>query len=165
MQINISGYEGFGDPDQPIEHTPDVDRRQQQCMRMWARAEEESRKRPPRPLPDKTVELIRSILANPTPDHELMRWRLRLYCGHVIESTANVDNKTYGKPGIGGRHCTECGSDHQTVVASKPLGTVAQREKRSATSKPRTPSSNRQRISDLEAEVESLRRQLEKRDT
>jgi hypothetical protein len=49
---------------------------------------------PPPPLSPSQIENIREILRNPTPPHELMRWRLRLYCGHVIERRAHYTHKT-----------------------------------------------------------------------
>ncbi|MGW2365996.1 hypothetical protein ACWCZ5_10500, partial [Streptomyces sp. NPDC001667] len=44
-------------------------------------------------------------------DHEIMRWRVRLYCGHIIETEAHY---TYTDPlsaGSYGRRCSECGED------------------------------------------------------
>ncbi|MFB8396250.1 hypothetical protein [Streptomyces yangpuensis] len=55
-------------------------------------------------------------------DHEIMRWRVRLYCGHIIETEAHY---TYTDPlsaGSYGRRCSECGEDRQTIVAFEPIG-------------------------------------------
>ncbi|WP_326753566.1 hypothetical protein OH738_21260 [Streptomyces hirsutus] len=61
-----------------------------------------------------------------TQDHEIMRWRVRLYCGHIIETEAH---QTYNDPvsaGTYGRRCSECGEDRQTIVAFEPIGLRAE---------------------------------------
>ncbi|GHJ34629.1 hypothetical protein Sm713_02380 [Streptomyces sp. TS71-3] len=59
-------------------------------------------------------------------DHEIMRWRVRLYCGHIIETEAHY---TYSDPVSAGAYserCPECGRDSLTIVAFEPLGLRAE---------------------------------------
>jgi hypothetical protein len=59
-------------------------------------------------------------------DHEIMRWRVRLYCGHIIETEAHY---TYSDPVSAGAHsnrCPECSRDGLTIVAFEPLGLRAE---------------------------------------
>ncbi|MFE4609149.1 hypothetical protein ACFRK5_12425 [Streptomyces niveus] len=59
-------------------------------------------------------------------DHEIMRWRVRLYCGHIIETKAHY---TYSDPVAAGaysKRCPECGRDGLTIVAFEPLGLCAE---------------------------------------
>ncbi|MDI3402874.1 hypothetical protein [Streptomyces cavernicola] len=59
-------------------------------------------------------------------DHEIMRWRVRLYCGHIIQSEAHY---TYSDPvsaGTYSKRCPECGRDNMTIVAFEPLGLRAE---------------------------------------
>jgi len=63
------------------------------------------------------------LVSNPTPDHMLMRWRLRLICGHVIERTAHAEYKTAERAfGTSLHGCPECGQDPVVIVAARPLG-------------------------------------------
>lgn len=55
-----------------------------------------SRCRPMPPLSPAKVEEIVRILGRhrPIPPHGLMRWRVRLYCGHVVEKRSHFKNTT-----------------------------------------------------------------------
>ena len=44
-----------------------------------------------------------------TPPHDLMRWSLRLYCGHLIERTAHAEHRTVDRAFTGSVRCSECG--------------------------------------------------------
>ena len=162
MLIDILEYEGFGDPDQPTEYDSRIERNQQQCRELHEQIEREFRENPPGPLPREAIAKLRQLFSVPTPDHELMTWRLRLYCGHVIEATANIDNKRFGSPGIGGHRCSECGLENQTTVASNALGTVADLAEKSKGKRTKpakaVPRSDEQRIAELEAELAELKR-------
>ncbi len=61
-----------------------------------------------------------------TPPHQLMRWRLRLYCGHVVERTAHAENRTVQGAFMGSAECPECGLDPSTIVAAKVLSRAAE---------------------------------------
>jgi len=81
---------------------------------------------PPPPVAANLVRALEVIASwPPTPDHQLMRWRLRLFCGHVVERHAHVESKTVHAAFMGGFACPECGLDPATIVAALALGTVA----------------------------------------
>ncbi|MFB4193960.1 hypothetical protein [Streptomyces carpaticus] len=59
-------------------------------------------------------------------DHEIVRWRVRLYCGHIIEAEAHY---TYSDPvsaGAYSKRCPECVKDGLTIVAFEPIGLRAE---------------------------------------
>lgn len=81
---------------------------------------------PPPPVAANLVRVLEMVASwPPTPDHQLMRWRLRLFCGHVVERTAHVESKTPHAAFMSGCVCPECGLDPATIVAARPLGTAA----------------------------------------
>jgi hypothetical protein len=80
---------------------------------------------PPEMLPN-IVRTLEFIARSPkTPDHHLMRWRLRLFCGHVVERTAHIDHKTVTAAFTGRVRCPECELDPATIVAARAVGPVA----------------------------------------
>ncbi|MGD8202153.1 hypothetical protein ACQE98_16060 [Ornithinimicrobium sp. W1679] len=95
-----------------------------------------------------------------------MRWRLRLFCGHVDEQTAYYTHKMLHVAFTSSRACPECGRDPATVVDGVAIGLVeeppaAREAKRSAPEvakvcKP-TKTDLKIRVRELEAEVARLR--------
>lgn len=77
---------------------------------------------PPPPMSPGQRESIVRLLGRPTPPHELMRWRLRLYCGHVVERTAHYTHKTLHAAFMSARACPECGLDPATIVDGEAIG-------------------------------------------
>jgi hypothetical protein len=77
------------------------------------------------PMSPETTQRLADILRPiryPDPNHPrppLMRWRLRLFCGHVIETTAHTDHKRC--PDLH-RPCPECSRDPVVVIAARPVG-------------------------------------------
>lgn len=51
-----------------------------------------------------------------------MRWRLRLYCGHVVEKTSHYTHKTLHSAFTGETRCPECELDPATVVDGEAIG-------------------------------------------
>ncbi|WP_125490172.1 hypothetical protein [Streptomyces sp. WAC 04229] len=97
-----------------------------------------------------------------TEDHEIMRWRVRLYCGHIIETKAHytytnpIDAGGYWKP------CSECGKDRLTIVAFEPIGLLAEPPKTKAPPPPASPKKParaelERRVKALEEENDRLR--------
>ncbi|WP_150206880.1 hypothetical protein [Streptomyces venezuelae] len=94
-------------------------------------------------------------------DHEIMRWRVRLHCGHIMEMEAHY---TYADPlsaGSYGRRCSECGSDRQTVVAFEPLGLRGKPPEATKPLPPPLPAKKPTRA-DLEQRVKSLEKENER---
>lgn len=81
----------------------------------------------PAPVAAKVVRVLEKISQWPeTPPHQLMRWRLRLYCGHVSERMAHIESRTVHAAFMGGVACPECGLDPATIVAARALGPASQ---------------------------------------
>jgi hypothetical protein len=97
---------------------------------------------------------------DPTPPYMLMRWRLRLYCGHDVERTAHSENRTAERAFSALMSCPECGLDPATIVAARALGVV---ESPPAPPAPEKPSARtlRRKLAKAEAEVARLKAQLE----
>ena len=93
-------------------------------------------------------------------DHEIMRWRVRLYCGHTMEMEAHY---TYADPlsvGSYGRRCSECGRDRQTIVAFKPIGLRDESPEKAGPPPPPPPQKPSQ--ADLEQRVKTLGKKNER---
>lgn len=92
-------------------------------------------------------------------DHEIMRWRVRLYCGHIIETAAHY---TYTNPidaGAYSKRCPECGEERSTVVAYEPIGLLA--EPPEPTSAPAPPPPKKPTRAELERRVKELEKENE----
>lgn len=114
---------------------------------------------------DERWEQMRQLLEPPTPAWELQRWRLRLYCGHLIKATRprkipRPDGEIRDK-----ERCPQCGLDPAVLVAFEPLGPVDDppSAKRSLKSNPATrkPPTDRRSKAELVAENEALRAELD----
>ncbi|WP_346007521.1 hypothetical protein [Janibacter terrae] len=77
---------------------------------------------PPPPMSRSQRDEIARLFSHRTPPEQLMRWRLRLYCGHVVERTAHYMHKTIHNAFTGSTSCSECGLDPATVVDGEAVG-------------------------------------------
>ena len=116
------------------------------------------------PMSPSQREEVDRILGKRTPPQELMRWRLRLYCGHVVERTAHYTHKTIHNAFIGSTSCPECGLGPATIVAGEAIGLAA--EPNSAPGQT-TPSATPKRSgkptkAELEAKVRELEAEVER---
>jgi uncharacterized protein (UPF0147 family) len=96
-------------------------------------------------------------------DHELTRWRLTLYCGHVVERTAHSSYATYAAAGGGQRVCEVCGVDPALVVEEISLGPAAPPPAPPPAPPKSTPRSRKaleRRAEKLAAELATVRAQL-----
>lgn len=87
-------------------------------------------------------------------DHEIMRWRVRLYCGHIVETEAHCSYSDPVSAGANSRRCPECGRDGLTIVAYEPLGLRAEPPSRAAPPPPVLP--KKQTRADLERRIRAL---------
>ncbi|MEY9963312.1 hypothetical protein ABIA33_001345 [Streptacidiphilus sp. MAP12-16] len=96
-----------------------------------------------------------------TPDYMIMRWRVRLYCGHIVETRRHSENDIPTKHGSSSMRCPECEKDPSAIVAYEPIGLVAPPPTLPAAvpRRPRTPTRTEleQRIASLEDENRRLR--------
>jgi hypothetical protein len=74
------------------------------------------------PLSREDADEIWRLLPSSPPPRDLMRWRVRLYCGHVVERKAHRTHTTIGSALDVGSACPTCGLDPATIVAGVPLG-------------------------------------------
>ena len=95
-----------------------------------------------------------------TPKHQLMRWRLRLFCGHLVERTAHIDHRTVHAAFMGGMRCAECGLDPATIVAARALGPAAPCPPPLSNPVPAERWRLEQRLAKARAEVERLEAEL-----
>ncbi|KPM56419.1 hypothetical protein ACG83_00145 [Frankia sp. R43] len=104
----------------------------------------------------KAMEMIASWR---TPDHELMRWRIRLYCGHIVETRRHAETARPTMHGSSSMKCPDCSRDPSTIVAYEPLGFADQRPVPPPAPKRPTRAQLERRLAELEAEVSELRQQ------
>jgi hypothetical protein len=74
------------------------------------------------PLSREDADEIWRLLPSSPPPRDLMRWRVRLYCGHVVERKAHRTHTTISSALDVGSACPTCGLDPATIVAGVPLG-------------------------------------------
>lgn len=106
--------------------------------------------------------VLQKIMSHRTPDHLIMRWRVRLYCGHITETTRHAENAQPTLHGSSKMRCPECGQDPSAIVAFEPIGLVAEPP---SPQTPSSPSPSRKptraelerRVAALEAENARLR--------
>ncbi|WP_319446903.1 MULTISPECIES: hypothetical protein [unclassified Mycobacterium] len=114
---------------------------------------------PPPPMSPAQRERIRALMSHPTAPHDLMIWRLRLYCGHTLDRTAHRSHTTVQSAFTGATRCLECGCDPATVVDARAIGLAAQPSQPAPSPVARKPTRAQllRRIGELEAEVARLR--------
>ncbi|UGT54000.1 hypothetical protein [Nocardia asteroides] len=111
---------------------------------------------------DNVVRVLKMMASWPqTPDHDLMRWRVRLYCGHVSET---IRHRTFERPTLHGSSsegCTDCGLNPATIVAYEPIGLKAEPSASPpepvATPPRPTRKQLERRVTELEAELTALK--------
>lgn len=81
---------------------------------------------PPPPLSPEQRETISKAFSTRTPPQQLMKWRLRLFCGHVVERTAHYKHKTLHNAFMSGDSCPECGLDPAVIVDGEAVGLLEQ---------------------------------------
>lgn len=110
---------------------------------------------PSPPLSPAQLDRLATLMGKQTPAHELMMWRLRLYCGHSIERQAHSSHKTVHSAFTGSIMCAECGCDPATIVDARAIGLVGKPPRPTAPPAARRPTraALERRIKELEAEV------------
>lgn len=166
-------YESYGCPLESYQLTRADHRQQKQWedIRFWVEkraAEEEAEERADpelaagrRAVAVEALEMLRSFK---TPEHDIMRWRVRLYCGHIVETQRHRENAKPILHGSSSMKCPECGKDPSGIVAFEPIGLVGQppfSPKAAASRSPKRPTRAEleRRVAALERENELLRSQ------
>ena len=97
-----------------------------------------------------------------------MRWRLRLYCGHVVEKRSHFRNTTLHSAFMASTSCDQCGLYPATIVDGEAIGLVEEAPdaaegarvaptRRSTGPRKPTRAELETKVRELEAEVERLR--------
>ena len=107
---------------------------------------------------------MRELLGPPLPAWELQRWRLRLYCGHIVAASRS---RTSPRPDGGvcdNAACPECGLDPAVIVAFEPLGPLSgpppTKRSQRRTPSPQQPPADRRSKAELAAENAALHAEL-----
>lgn len=109
------------------------------------------------PLTGDVLEKVATLLLQPTPDSQITHWRLRLFCGHIIQARRHYTMTRPTDHGCGSQRCPECGMDPAAIVAYEPLG-LAVPTAAPAAPRPRARSSLSK--AELQAENARLREEL-----
>ncbi|MCT2085165.1 hypothetical protein M3D75_03455 [Microbacterium enclense] len=115
----------------------------------------------PPPLSPTQIESLAALLSRKTPPHELTVWRLRLYCGHVVERHAHRSHTTVHGAFTGSVSCPECGLHPATIIDAVALGPLEEppappTPTRNASAH-RTRAQLEKRVQELETELKALR--------
>lgn len=70
---------------------------------------------------DEKFKAIQELLGPPPRPSEFVRWRVRLYCGHMREVRRSQSQERPDGGITGHERCTECGLDPSVIVAFEPL--------------------------------------------
>lgn len=124
---DLSEYQRKGDLAAPFNRTKNVERAQEQAQKLHDYVEEIVAKAPPIPpdARDKIAELLRPYADVPKPGQ--MRWRLRRYCGDVVEETADEKHFDSDEAFKHLDRCPGCGRKPAVIVEAEPIG-VASRD-------------------------------------
>jgi hypothetical protein len=153
----VDGYECIADPGPDWVPTKKDERRQREREELKLHARRIAADAPP--LSQATLERVAVLMSRPTALTELMEWRLRLFCGHVVARTAHHTHTTVHGAFMGAIPCSECRLDPATIVAVEAIGRVAMPTPPSK--RPgRDAAAIRSSIAQYERQIEDLRRQL-----
>jgi len=111
------------------------------------------------PFSEEQIATLSRLLQRP-PDTALMRWRVKLSCGHIVETTRHVSTVRPTDHGSSSQHCAECGEDGR-IIAYEPIGRVADYPSPPAPPPAPTPARRKaiaRRMAKLEADLAELRR-------
>ncbi|HAS10485.1 MAG TPA: hypothetical protein DCS55_08215 [Acidimicrobiaceae bacterium] len=111
----------------------------------------------PAPVAANARRVFETLAQRRPADHELVRWRLRLFCGCVVERSAHLSHKAAAAAFTLSR-CPSCGMDPSAIVAARAVGQVGDSPAVPAVPGPDTAA--RARLERARAEVLRLERKL-----
>lgn len=156
----MDGYELLPDPGDDWTPTKTQARRQREREGLRDHAARVAADAPP--LSQETLQRVAALLSHKTPASELVEWRLRLFCGHVITRTSHHTHTTVHSAFMGGIKCPECGLDPATIIGARALRRLESDPP--LTHRPqRSQQSIRRAIERHELEIERLRAELDPR--
>lgn len=153
----MDGYEVLPDPGDVWSPTKRQVRRQREFEDIRVHAARMAAESPP--LSEHALRTIATFILNRPPESELVEWRLRLFCGHVVTQRSHHTNMTVHMAFTGTVACPECGLDPATIVAAEALRTL---DPDPPAEQPRTSddAAIRRAIDRHEREIEKLRAEL-----
>lgn len=111
---------------------------------------------------ERVQDTLHRFMLSPTPDHMLMRWRVRLFCGDIVETTRHSENEEPTRHGSSSMRCPTCGMDPARIVGYEPLGLKAELPTKARSTKPVT--TRRPTRKQLEDRIVELEAQLAAKD-
>lgn len=153
----MKGYEQVPDPGDDWTPTERQIRRQREFEDIREHAVRMAADSPP--LTAGQLRTLATFIMNRPPESDLVEWRLRLFCGHVVTRTSHHTNTTVHMAFTGMVACTECGLDPATIVSAEALRRLAPEPPQPKERGPDS-ASLRRAIARHEREIEKLRAQL-----
>ncbi|MGW1563369.1 hypothetical protein ACWCQ1_43830 [Streptomyces sp. NPDC002144] len=154
-----AGYLHHGVPLMDYQLTKADHRRQQEAVQLHEWVHRQLAKAPPW-SEEKRERVLKLLESLPSPSRrDRQRWRLRLYCGHIIEATRD---RKLSRPDEGSwdkELCPACGLDPSVIVAFEPLGSLASPSPKKLS--PRKTPTDRRSNAELAAENAALRAELQ----
>ena len=117
----VTSYEHLGDPAIEAPLTARQHGRQREAVALADHVTKLFVDNPPPPLSADARETLRRLLTATASRTDLMRWRLRLYCAHVVERTSDASHMTV-HAAFTHSACETCGLSPATIVAARPVG-------------------------------------------
>src|SRR4029453_6689360 len=74
----------------------------------------------------KIAAMVVETMTDPYRGTKLMRWRVRLDCGHIVETERHREFRRPTDAGSSSMHCPVCSLDPAAIVAYEPVGIVAE---------------------------------------
>ncbi|MGV0159882.1 hypothetical protein ACRU3B_10640 [Mycobacterium colombiense] len=152
-------YGSKGIPLDSYELTREDHRREKQSEDIHGAGERMFTRNAPPSLSDHQKARLHELL-QPRPDYEIMRWRVLLYCGHIVETSRNCENDKSTNHGSVAMRCPQCGMDPAHIVAYEPIGLRGEPPQPIKRAKQPSKATLQRRLKKLEAEAEELRQQL-----
>jgi hypothetical protein len=160
----MTEYRSHGVPLESYKTTKKDHRSQHELEEMMKWVEIQVAKFPTRISEAKAQRLV-SLLGLDEPAPQQMRWRVRLYCGHIIEVTRHAGDEVPNTSVCRYERCAPCTERKQMIAAYEPIGLLpppptqpaTKPRKRARTSVTRTKAELQSENATLMAEVERLR--------
>lgn len=115
----MDGYELLADPGDDWVPTKAQVRRQREREEFREYAARAAAEAPP--LSQETLQRLAVLFSHKAPASDLVEWRLRLFCGHVITRTSHHTHTSVHSAFMGGIKCPECDLDPATIIAAQAI--------------------------------------------
>jgi hypothetical protein len=127
VEPQAADYRSHGVPLEAYRLTGADHRAQRDLEEMWKSLKIQVAKFPTR-ISDAKARRLASLLGRDGPAPRDVRWRVRLYCGHIIEVTRNAGDAAPNESVCRFERCASCAEREQMIVAYEPMGLVPGRQ-------------------------------------